>query len=144
VTEDFDLQRFLDAQEGRYAAAFDEIARGAKRGHWMWYVFPQVAGLGHSDMARVYAIGSIEEAQAYLAHPVLGVRLRACVAALQALPRQPAEAVFGAIDAMKLRSSLTLFAEAGGGPLFEAALARWFGAPDERTLDTLSRASART
>jgi uncharacterized protein (DUF1810 family) len=142
VTEDFDLQRFLDAQEGRYAAALGEIVRGAKRSHWMWYVFPQVAGLGHSDMAQFYAIGSLDEARAYLAHPVLGARLRECVAALRALPEQPAETVFGAIDALKLRSSLTLFAEAGGGPLFEAALARWFAGPDQRTLDILSRTSA--
>jgi uncharacterized protein (DUF1810 family) len=141
VTDGFDLQRFLDAQEGHYAAALAEIERGAKRGHWIWYVFPQVAGLGHSEMARHYAISSLDEARAYLAHPVLGRRLRECVAALQALPGQPAEAVFGTIDAMKLRSSLTLFAEAGGGSLFESALERWFGAPDARTLEILAKAA---
>lgn len=123
----FDLARFVAAQRDSYDIALGEIRRGAKRSHWMWYVFPQIAGLGHSAMARRYAIRSVEEARAYLAHPLLGPRLRACVAALQDLPDTTAERVFGGIDAVKLRSSLTLFAEAGGGALFEAALARWFG-----------------
>jgi uncharacterized protein (DUF1810 family) len=100
----------------------------------MWFIFPQLLGLGSSEMARTYAISSLDEASAYLAHPVLGSRLRECVTALQDLPLADAEAVFGSVDARKLRSSLTLFMRAGGGELFEAALDRWFsGRPDERT-----------
>jgi uncharacterized protein (DUF1810 family) len=129
------LHRFVEAQEGSYAAALAEIRRGAKRSHWMWYIFPQVAGLGHSATAQHYAIASLEEARAYLAHPVLGPRLQACVEALDALPDTTAERVFGSVDAMKLRSSLTLF-EAAGAP-FGPAIARWFGARDERTLALL-------
>jgi len=135
-----DLDRFVQAQEGSYAAALAEIRAGAKRSHWMWYVFPQIAGLGHSPMAQRYAIRSLDEARAYLAHPVLGPRLRECVAALDSLTGTTAERVFGGIDAMKLRSSLTLF-EAAGAP-FGETIARWFGEPDERTLALLS--SSRT
>jgi uncharacterized protein (DUF1810 family) len=133
----FDLARFVAAQRDSYDLALGEIRRGAKRSHWMWFIFPQIARLGHSAMATRYAIGGLDEARAYLAHPVLGARLRTCVAALQDLPETTAEHVFGAIDAVKLRSSLTLFAEAGGGVLFEAALARWFGG--ERDPATLAR-----
>lgn len=133
-----DLQRFLAAQEGTYASALAELGRGAKRGHWMWFIFPQIAGLGRSETARYYAIASLDEAREYLAHPVLGKRLRECVEALQDIAGKRAAEVFGSVDAMKLRSSLTLFAQAGGGPIFEAALARWFGAPDERTLEILA------
>ncbi|WP_156679974.1 DUF1810 domain-containing protein [Sphingomonas profundi] len=136
---DFDLDRFVAAQAATFDAALAEIRRGQKRGHWMWFVFPQMAGLGRSDMARRYAIGSLEEARAYLAHPLLGARLRECVAALQDLVGTTAEAVFGSIDAVKLRSSLTLFAEAGGERLFAAALDRWFeGRRDPATLDLLA------
>ena len=137
MPDPFNLERFVRAQQTTYVGALAEISRGAKQGHWMWYVFPQIAGLGHSDMARLYAIGSLDEARAYLAHPVLGARLRQCVAALDELAATSAEQVFGGIDALKLRSSLTLFAEAGGGSLFEAALERWFGAPDTQTLGLL-------
>lgn len=140
MTEDFDLDRFSAAQADTYETALAELRRGAKRTHWMWFVFPQVAGLGHSGMAVRYAIRSLEEARAYLAHPVLGPRLRECVEALQDLTGTTAEAVLGGIDAVKLRSSLTLFIEAGGGPLFVVALERWFdGVPDEATLDQLAR-----
>jgi uncharacterized protein (DUF1810 family) len=135
VTMSFDLDRFVAAQAGNYDAAHGEIARGAKRGHWMWYIFPQIDGLGRSETARYYAIRSIDEARAYLAHPLLGRRLIACVAALQDLTGTTAETVFGSIDAMKLRSSLTLFSEAGGDPMFAAAIDRWFaGRRDEATL----------
>lgn len=131
-----DLERFVEAQAGSYATALAEIARGAKYSHWMWYVFPQIAGLGHSPMARHYAIAGLDEARAYLDHPLLGRRYRECVAALQALPSElSAEAVFGGIDAIKLRSSLTLFEAASGDPAFAAALDRWFGgARDPATL----------
>jgi uncharacterized protein (DUF1810 family) len=133
----FNLQRFIDAQAGIYPAALAEIRRGAKRSHWMWFIFPQLAGLGRSDMARRYAIASLEEARAYLAHPLLGARLRECVEALQDLRGVTAEAVFGGIDAVKLRSSLTLFAAASDGGIFAAALDRWFGEPDPATLALL-------
>ena len=139
MTDEFDLERFMTAQADSYDAALAEIRRGAKRSHWMWYVFPQIAGLGHSDMAQRFAIASIDEAAAYLDHPVLGARLRESVATLQDLTGTTAEAVFGGIDAMKLRSSLTLFREAGGGPLFAAAIDRWFdGEADTATLSLLS------
>ncbi len=135
MTDAFDLSRFLAAQAGSYATALAEIRAGAKRSHWMWYVFPQIAGLGHSAMAQRYAIASLDEARAYLAHPVLGARLRECVAALDGLDGVSAEAVFGPVDAMKLRSSLTLF-EATGAP-FGPTIERWFGTRDERTLALL-------
>ena len=134
MTEKDDLQRFVDAQDQTYATALREIVRGHKASHWMWFIFPQLFGLGASEMARRYAIASLDEASAYLAHPLLGARLLECVTALQDLPRADAEAVFGNVDALKLRSSLTLFMRAGGGELFEAALQRWFsGKADERT-----------
>jgi uncharacterized protein (DUF1810 family) len=127
TADPFDLERFVAAQAGSYDAALAEIRRGAKRSHWMWFVFPQIAGLGRSDMARRYAIGSIREARAYLAHPLLGSRYRECVSALQDLEGGDPVLVFGPIDAVKLRSSLTLFEAASAEPLFAAALARWFG-----------------
>jgi len=135
VSDSFSLERFVAAQEGRYESALAEIKAGAKRSHWMWYVFPQVAGLGHSAMAQHYAIRSLAEARAYLEHPVLGTRLRECVAALDRLSGTTAERVFGSIDAMKLRSSLTLF-EAAGAP-FGSTIERWFGERDRRTLELL-------
>lgn len=121
------LERFVEAQAGIYAAALAEIRRGAKRTHWMWFVFPQLAGLGRSETARFYAIRSAEEARAYLAHPLLGRRYRECVGALQDLPISDPVAVFGSVDAIKLRSSLTLFGHVGEHTLLAAALARWFG-----------------
>lgn len=134
-----DLTRFVEAQDGGvYARALGEIRAGAKTSHWMWFVFPQIAGLGHSAMAQRYAIAGLDEARAYLAHPVLGARLAECVAALAALPdATTAEAVFGGIDAIKLRSSLTLFEAAGGGAAFAAALDRWYGG--SRDPETLRR-----
>ncbi|KQX19282.1 MULTISPECIES: DUF1810 domain-containing protein [unclassified Sphingomonas] len=139
----FDLDRFTTAQETSYDAALAEIRRGRKRGHWMWFVFPQLAGLGRSSTAQRYAIASLDEARAYLAHPVLGARLQACVEALQDLEHGSAEAVFGDIDALKLRSSLTLFEQAGGERLFAAAIERWFdGRRDEATLRLLGRSAA--
>lgn len=136
MNDPFDLARFVTAQEGSYDEALAEIRRGAKRSHWMWYVFPQVAGLGHSAMAQCYAIGSLDEARAYLDHPLLVTRLRECVAALDGLRDSTAERVFGGIDAVKLRSSLTLF-EAAGAP-FGPTISRWFGERDPATLRLLS------
>ena len=136
----FDLARFVRAQAGIYEQALAEIRSGRKRSHWMWFIFPQLAGLGHSPMAQRYAIGSIAEARAYLADPVLGTRYRECVASLQALPATTAERVFGGIDAIKLKSSLTLFDEAGHEPLFSEAIGRWFeGQRDEATLRLLRK-----
>ncbi|MGN6690493.1 MAG: DUF1810 domain-containing protein [Sphingopyxis sp.] len=129
------LERFVAAQEQVYPRALGEIQRGAKRTHWMWFVFPQLAGLGRSAMAQLYAIADLDEARAYIAHPVLGARYIECVSALQDLAASDPETVFGAVDAMKLRSSLTLFEAASGKPLFGAALDRWFGGErDEHTL----------
>lgn len=138
MSNPFNLDRFVIAQAGVWPAPLAELARGRKASHWMWFVFPQIAGLGHSAMAQRYAISSLAEARAYLAHPVLGSRLRDCLAALAALPPTGADAVFGGIDAVKLRSSLTLFDAAGGGPEVAAALDRWFGgARDPATLQRL-------
>jgi len=138
MTEAFDLERFVAAQAGIYESALAEIRRGTKRGHWMWFIFPQIAGLGRSQMAERYALRSVGEAQAYLAHPVLGVRYLECVAALQDLTGTDAVAVFGQTDAMKLRSSLTLFFEAVDERLIAAALDRWFGGQDDATLRLLA------
>jgi uncharacterized protein (DUF1810 family) len=142
IDDRFDLQRFVAAQERDYERALAEIKCGAKTSHWMWYIFPQVAGLGRSPIAQHYAIRSLDEARAYLAHPILGERLRACVAALDRLAGTTATAIFGSIDAAKLRSSLTLFAEAGAEGWAEAALARWFRSKDEMTLAILGRMAA--
>ncbi|MBB5699908.1 DUF1810 domain-containing protein [Sphingomonas yantingensis] len=137
VTEGYDLERFVTAQAGVYPAALAELRAGEKRSHWMWFVFPQIAGLGRSAMAAAYAIGSIEEARAYLAHPVLGPRYLECVEALLMHRGRSAEAIMGTVDAMKLRSSLTLFAAAGGGALVEDALGTFFGGADAATLERL-------
>ena len=145
MPDPYDLGRFVTAQECVYESALAEIRRGAKRSHWMWFIFPQIAGLGHSAMAQRYAIQSLDEANAYLDHPLLGNRLRTCVSALQDLTGTTAQAVFGGIDAVKLRSSLTLFDAAGGGPLFVAALDRWFsGEKDDATLKLLKIQGSRS
>lgn len=135
----FDLERFVDAQAAVYLSALAEIRRGAKRGHWMWFIFPQLRGLGHSPMADRFGVRSVEEAHAYLHHAILGPRLRECVEALQDLTGSSAEDVFGEVDAMKLRSSLSLFALVGGGPIFDAALTRWFGSIDEKTMELIAQ-----
>lgn len=137
----YDLDRFVEAQSTTYARALSEIARGRKTSHWMWFVFPQLAGLGRSEMARRFAIGSLDEARAYLAHPVIGKRYIECVTALQDLPTSDAIAVFGPVDAVKLRSSLTLFMRADEtNSLLGAALDRWFqGEEDKRTLALLGQ-----
>ena len=138
----YDLQRFLTAQEGTYLEALAEIRRGRKRTHWMWFIFPQLAGLGRSEVAKHYAIRSIDQANAYLTDPILGPRLCEAVAALQDLQGVSAVDVFGEIDALKLRSSLTLFSITRGGPLFDAAIIRWFGSPDPATVSLIDRAEA--
>jgi len=128
INDPFHLQRFVEAQAKHYEAALSEIRSGHKRSHWIWFVFPQVEGLGSSSMSRHYAIGSAAEAAAYLAHPVLGLRLRACVTAMNALPEHDARAILGDIDALKFHSSMTLFAEVARGDfLFRQALEKFFG-----------------
>ena len=122
------LDRFLDAQRGDYAAALAEVRRGRKTSHWMWYIFPQIAGLGQSSTARYYSIRDLEEAREYYAHPVLGQRLREIIGALLALRGSDPVAVFGGIDSMKLKSSMTLFAVAApDDPLFQQVLDKYYG-----------------
>jgi uncharacterized protein (DUF1810 family) len=125
-----DVERFVQAQDdgGTYDRALAELQAGRKTSHWMWFVFPQVQGLGHSAMAQRYAVSGLDEARAYLAHPVLGPRLRECCEALLALPDDTsAVAVLGSVDATKLRSSMTLFARAAPEePLFGRLLDRWY------------------
>ena len=135
VADPFDLERFVEAQAHSYDQALGELRAGRKRSHWMWFVFPQIAGLGRSPTAQRYAISGLEEARAYLEHPVLGSRLLECCRALQDLPQPDPEAVLGAVDALKLRSSVTLFARARPHePLFAGVLARWYGGgSDEAT-----------
>jgi uncharacterized protein (DUF1810 family) len=141
MADPYNLDRFLKAQEDMYDTAIEELRAGRKRSHWIWFIFPQFAGLGHSPTAQFYAIKSRDEAIAYLAHPILGARLHESLKTLQLLEPTGAEAVFGSLDAMKFRSSLTLFAEADGDPIVEAALDRWFdGRKDEKTLELLARA----
>lgn len=132
------LQRFVEAQDagGTYDRALAELRAGRKTSHWMWFVFPQLAGLGRSAMAQQYALASLAEARAYAADPVLGPRLRQCATVLLELPTgATAESVLGGIDAMKLRSSMTVFARAvPAEPLFQAVLDRWFdGVADDAT-----------
>jgi uncharacterized protein (DUF1810 family) len=136
----FQLQRFVEAQAGVFDTALAELRAGRKESHWMWFVFPQFAGLGRSPTAQYYAIRSMHEARAYLAHAALGERLRTAVDALTtaALTRSPSE-ILGDVDAMKLRSSLTLFDAASGDPIFANAIATLFGSPDEATLALLGR-----
>lgn len=140
---DADLDRFVSAQQGSYDGAFEEIRRGRKSGHWMWFVFPQIAGLGRSPTAQHYAIADLDEARAYLAHPVLGGRLRECAHAVADSDAATAQAIFGGVDTMKLRSSMTLFeAAAGAGSndagVFGGVLDRYFGgARDATTLGLL-------
>jgi len=138
----YELDRFLKAQEGSYDTALDELKAGRKRSHWIWFVFPQLAGLGRSPTAQFYGIKSLDEAAAYLKHPILGGRLHESLKVLQTLETKSAERVFGELDAMKFRSSLTLFAEADPtDPILEAALDRWFdGRKDEMTLQLLQAA----
>jgi len=132
------LDRFVEAQDGVYDDALAELSAGRKRTHWMWFVFPQIAGLGSSPTAQRYAIASLDEARAYLAHPVLGPRLRACAEALLAVQGRSAREIFGSPDDLKLRSSMTLFARAADDPApFQAVLDRYYDGPDRLTLQLL-------
>ena len=137
IDDPYDLERFVVAQDagGGYAAAAAELRAGMKTGHWMWFVFPQIAGLGASSMSQRYAISSLDEARAYLAHPILGARLVECTSVLAELEGRTAQDVFGTVDAVKLRSSMTLFARAApDDPVFLEVLDRYFdGRADEAT-----------
>ena len=134
-----DLSRFLDAQAGGvYEQALRELRAGRKQGHWIWFVLPQIAGLGRSSTSQHYALSGPAEARDYLADPVLGPRLIECARALLDLPGDDAVVVLGSIDAVKLRSSMTLFARAGGDPVFGRVLDKYFaGTEDDATLTRL-------
>jgi uncharacterized protein (DUF1810 family) len=137
MRDPYDLDRFVTAQDavGTYRQAVEELRRGRKTSHWMWFVFPQIAGLGQSPTSKVYAIGSLAEARAYLDHPVLGPRIRECAEILAAHRGRTAEQIFGGIDAMKLRSSMTLFMHAAPEePAFRQVIEQfWGGDPDPAT-----------
>ncbi|HSZ45321.1 MAG TPA: DUF1810 domain-containing protein [Streptosporangiaceae bacterium] len=137
MDDPYDLERFVRAQDSgaTYQRAADELRRGRKSSHWMWFVFPQITGLGRSPTAQLYAISSLDEARAYLAHPVLGPRLLESAEILVGLAGRSAEQVFGGIDAMKLRSSMTLFRHAAPPePVFGQVLDQYFdGVPDPAT-----------
>jgi uncharacterized protein (DUF1810 family) len=138
------LDRFVEAQAGTYDAALAELSAGRKRTHWMWFVFPQLAGLGSSPAARRYAITGLAEARDYLAHPVLGPRLAEAARALLGVEGRSAGQILGHPDDLKLRSSMTLFAEAADDPaVFRAVLDKYYDGPDPRTLELLRSAASR-
>lgn len=141
MTDPYQLRRFVDAQDlnETYDRAVSELHAGRKVGHWMWFIFPQIAGLGHSSMSREFAISSLAEAQAYLRHPILGPRLTNCTQIVIGINGKSATEIFGAIDAMKLRSSMTLFMSAAPDePVFRAVLDKYFnGSPDKSTIRLL-------
>ena len=136
---DFDLERFVRAQAPVYAAVLEELRAGRKRTHWMWFIFPQLAGLGRSEMAQRYAIASGDEAAAYLAHPLLGARLRECAGIVGDLDGRTAEEIFGHPDDRKFHSSMTLFADvAPDEAVFQDCIDKYFdGEPDDATLARL-------
>jgi len=135
----FNLQRFVEAQDPVFEQVLAELSQGRKRSHWMWFIFPQIRGLGHSPMAQRYAISSLEEARAYLEHPVLGPRLRECVKLLMQVEGPSIQQILGWPDYLKFRSSLTLFAQAtGDNQIFLDALEKFYGGePDPLTLERL-------
>jgi uncharacterized protein (DUF1810 family) len=134
-----DLERFVAAQRGVYDGALAELRRGRKTGHWIWFIFPQIAGLGRSELSRYYGITSIDEARAYVAHPLLGPRLRECAGALLATEGRTATEILGSVDAMKVRSSMTLFHRAAPDEgVFAQVLERFYGGvADEATIALL-------
>jgi len=141
MSDRHNLQRFMDAQDGIYDTALAELHAGSKRSHWMWFIFPQLAGLGRSPTAKFYGIASIDEARAYLRHPLLGSRLRQCVEALLPWKDRSADEILGPIDAMKLKSSLTLYDRIEPHGIFSKGLEAFYGSErDEQTLALLNRA----
>jgi uncharacterized protein (DUF1810 family) len=138
VSDPFNLQRFVDAQDPVFAQAIAELRVGAKRSHWMWFVFPQIEGLGRSPRAQTYAIASRAEAEAYLRHPTLGPRLRACTRLVCLTEGRSAHQIFGAPDDLKFHSSMTLFANVAPDDIFSEALAKYFGGKaDPATIERL-------
>lgn len=138
MDDPYDLNRFVEVQRDDYDEALSEIASGRKRTHWMWYIFPQIDGLASTATSRHFAIKSLEEARAYLDHPVLGARLLECAEAALAVEGRSAHDIFGSPDDLKLRSSATLFAVVQPGSVFDRLLARYFdGVPDGKTLELL-------
>lgn len=128
----FDLERFVQAQAAVHEDVVDELRAGRKRSHWMWFVFPQLAGLGYSAMAQRYAIASVEEARAYLVHPILGARLRECSALVLAVPGKTVHEIFGSPDDLKFHSSMTLFHRAAPGEaVFGECLRKYFGGQED-------------
>ena len=146
TSDPFNLHRFVEAQSDNYRMALSELRAGQKRGHWIWYILPQMRGLGTSSMSTAFGVGSLAEAKAYLAHPVLGARLAECVGAVAAHKGLSAERIFGSLDAMKFRSCLTLFAAAAGGEsIYSQALGQFFaGRRDPRTLELLAQARGKS
>jgi uncharacterized protein (DUF1810 family) len=138
-TDPYDLERFVEAQSRVWEQVRSELRQGSKRGHWMWFIFPQMKGLGMSETSRVYGIGSREEAVAYLKHPALGLRLVECTRLVLGLKSRTAEQIFGGVDAMKFHSSMTLFAEVSlRETAFAEAIEMYFdGEKDAATLDIL-------
>ena len=141
MSDPFNLQRFVDAQAPVYQAVVRELAAGEKRSHWMWFVFPQIAGLGLSPTSVFFAISSLDEAKAYGAHPILGARLVECAGLVLRVEGRPARQIFGAVDESKFRSSMTLFSRASlEQPTFEQCLEKYFaGEADPATLAKLGR-----
>ena len=135
----FDLARFVSAQAGVFETAIGELRTGRKCTHWMWFIFPQLKGLGHSPTAQFYGITGLEEATAYIQHPVLGPRLSSAVGAVQDSPTASLNALFGSPDDLKFRSSMTLFAIAEPDGPYQAALTQWCGEPDHKTVERLAR-----
>jgi uncharacterized protein (DUF1810 family) len=134
----YDLQRFVDAQTPVYSDVCAELRDGQKRSHWMWFIFPQMKGLGSSHNAQKFAISSRSEAEAFLQHPVLGQRLRHCTQLVNSADAQSIDQIFGRTDTLKFRSSMTLFAHASPDPVFREALRKYFdNKPDQSTLDRL-------
>lgn len=139
MTDPFDLERFVRAQNPVFGVIQGELTRGRKQTHWMWFVFPQIAGLGFSTMSQRYAIGSRAEAETYLAHPILGARLIDCTRLVLAVEGRTINAILGTPDDAKFRSSMTLFGAVAGEPVFDEALAKYFeGERDGATLDILA------
>jgi uncharacterized protein (DUF1810 family) len=142
TADPFDLDRFVVAQAGVFKTAVVELSAGRKRSHWMWFIFPQLKGLGVSSTAQVYGVSGLDEATAFLEHPVLGPRLETAVAAVNASGAPSLRSLFGAPDDLKFRSCMTLFAVAAPEGPYQSALERWCGGePDRRTLDLLRRIS---
>jgi uncharacterized protein (DUF1810 family) len=139
MSDFYNLQRFVEAQDHVYTQVCSELRQGEKRSHWMWYIFPQIQGLGHSFNARLFAISSLAEAQAYLQHPILGSRLIECTTLVMAVEGRPSENIFGYIDSLKFCSSMTLFAHAAqDNKVFVDAVKKYFdGEYDEQTLKRL-------